>query len=99
MLNKVTYTEGVTLIHAQNLNEIQDAIIENEGDIDGLQTDVGGLQTDVGNLQGQVVFTAPDTDGTYVLKVTVEDGTATYAWVEEQVEPEQQGELENEGGN
>lgn len=84
MLNKVTYTEGVTLIHAQNLNEIQDAVIQNEQDI-------GGLQTDVNNLQGHAVFTAPDADGTYVLKVTVEDGTATYTWVEEEVS--------NESGN
>lgn len=89
MLNKVTYTEGVTLIHAQNLNEIQDAIIENEGDIDDLQTDVG-------NLQAQTVFTAPQADGTYVLKVTVADGEVTYEWVEEETEPEVNN---NEGEN
>lgn len=99
MLNKVTYTNLITLIPAENLNDIQDAIIQNEEDISDLQTDVGGLQTgvedlqtDVGDLQAHAVFTAPTTDGAYVLKVTVENGTPTFSWVEEQ-------EVTNESGS
>lgn len=95
-MTKVEYIEGVTLIHAQNLNDIQDAIIEDEGNISELQTDVGGLQSDVSDIQAQTVFTAPETDGTYVLKVTVAGGEATYEWVEEEVEPEVNN---NEGEN
>lgn len=99
-MEKVTYTDLITLIPAKNLNDIQDAINQNESDIgdlqtdvSGLQTDVGGLQTDVENLQTDVddlqahaVFTAPTTDGAYVLKVTVENGTPTFSWVAEQEE-------------
>ena len=32
-LNKVTYVDGVTLITAQNLNDIQDAVIDLQGNI------------------------------------------------------------------
>lgn len=87
MLSKVTYTNLITLIPAENLNDIQDAIIQNEEDISDLQSDVSGLQTgvedlqtDVGDLQAHAVFTAPTTDGTYTLKVTVENGTPTFSW-------------------
>lgn len=99
-MEKVTYTDLITLIPARNLNDIQDAIIQNEEDISDLQTDVSELQTDVGNLQtgvenlqtdvgdiqGHAVFTAPTSDGTYTLKVTVENGTPTFSWVAEQEE-------------
>jgi len=85
-MEKVTYTELVTLIPAKNLNDIQDAINQNESDIGDLQTDVENLQTDVGDLQTHAVFTAPTADGTYTFKVTVENGTPTFSWVAEQEE-------------
>ena len=85
-MDKVTYTDSITLIPAKNLNDIQDAINQNESDIEDLQTDVGDLQTDVGDIQGHAVFSAPTADGTYVLKVTVENGTPTFSWVAEQEE-------------
>ena len=37
-MNKVTYIDEVTVISAQNLNDIQDAINTNETDIDSLET-------------------------------------------------------------
>lgn len=92
-MEKVTYTDLITLIPAKNLNDIQDAIIQNEEDISDLHTDVEDLQTgvedlqtDVGDLQAHAVFTAPTSDGTYTLKVTVENGTPTFSWIAEQEE-------------
>ena len=35
-LNKVTYVDHVTVISAQNLNDIQDAVIANEDAIDNI---------------------------------------------------------------
>ncbi len=46
-LNKVTYVENTTVIHAQNLNDIQDEIIENAGGISDLNADLTELSDDV----------------------------------------------------
>lgn len=81
MLTKVTYYENSTLIHAQNMNDIQDEIIANAGDIAEIQEDVSDIQA---------VIEAPTTDGTYVLKVTVEDGEATFSWVAEESNAEEE---------
>jgi hypothetical protein len=58
-LQKVTYTDGVTVIFAQNLNDIQDAII-------ALQSGGGSGVTSVNGKTGVVVLTASDVGaGTY----------------------------------
>lgn len=55
-LTKVTYVDTTTVIHAQNLNDIQDEIIANADDIDALETTVGALGN-VANLTYTVVST------------------------------------------
>ena len=49
-LTKRTYVDGETVITAENLNDIQDAIIENEGAIETLQDDVEGLNEDKADI-------------------------------------------------
>lgn len=44
-LNKVTYEDNVTVIYAQNLNEIQDEVIRNAGDITDNREAIADLQT------------------------------------------------------
>lgn len=46
-LVKRTYIDGETVITADNLNDIQDAIIENEEAIEDVETDITGLQADI----------------------------------------------------
>lgn len=43
-LNKVTYEDNVTVIYAQNLNEIQDEVIRNAGDITDNREAIADLQ-------------------------------------------------------
>lgn len=50
-LNKVTYTDGETVIGAGNLNDIQDEILLNAGRIADLQGDTEDLADDVADLQ------------------------------------------------
>lgn len=44
-MNKVTYTDRVTVIPASNLNEIQDAV-------NSLETTASDIQTQIDNKQG-----------------------------------------------
>ena len=48
-LNKRTYVDQETVITAQNLNEIQDAIIANEEAIEDQGDDIGNRQDAVGD--------------------------------------------------
>ena len=48
-LDKVTYVDDVTVIHADNLNDIQDEIIQNASDINGKVSKAGDTMT--GNLE------------------------------------------------
>lgn len=58
-LNKVNYVDGVTVITAQNMNDIQDAIID-------LESGGGSGVTSVNGKTGVVVLTASDVGaGTY----------------------------------
>lgn len=53
-----------------------------EGDGDYIVRQVSGINTYVPiTFPADELPAAPTTDGTYVLKVTVADGTATYSWV------------------
>lgn len=58
-LNKVNYVDGVTVITAQNMNDIQDAIV-------ALESEGGSGVTSVNGKKGVVVLTASDIGaGTY----------------------------------
>ena len=62
-LNKRTYVDQETVITAQNLNEIQDAIIANEEAIEDQGDDIGNLQDAVGDGALDSDFTATDLTG------------------------------------
>ena len=42
-LNKRIYTDGETVITAQNMNDIQDAVIANQEDVEALKNHVSTL--------------------------------------------------------
>ena len=42
-LEKVNYEDGVTVISAKNMNEIQDAVINNQNDVETLKIQVSTL--------------------------------------------------------
>lgn len=42
-LEKVNYEDSVTVISAKNLNEIQDAVISNQQDVENLKNQVATL--------------------------------------------------------
>lgn len=74
-LDKVTYTDGVTVISASNLNAIQDAIIELENSVPGETISASVTQTENG-------ATITITDGSGTTTATVQNGTATDAQVD-----------------
>ena len=51
-LTKRTYVDGETVITAENLNDIQDAIIENAEDIATQGEDIGDLKVEKANIDG-----------------------------------------------
>ena len=62
-LVKRTYVDLVTVIPAENLNAIQDAIIENEEAIEEQGDDIGELQDAVGDGTLDPDFTATNLTG------------------------------------
>ncbi len=53
-LHKVTYVDDDTVIHASNLNEIQDEIIRHDEEIIDADTQLANLGNDVDNLETAV---------------------------------------------
>lgn len=71
--NTVTYDGTGTSIEATN---VQNAITE-------LDTDLQSTKDSFSDVVDMVRFPTDAADGTYVLKATVSDGDATFAWVAE----------------
>ena len=90
---KNTWKNGDT-VTAAKLNNIEDGVAAASvaelpavsGSDNGKALMVSGGQWEAGNLPTELPA-APAEDGTYTLKVTVADGTATYAWVSDPAEP------------
>lgn len=59
-LNKVVYTDDVTVIEAQNLNDIQDAIIDAESDISDIHDAIDTMDAELAvmNITEAQTYTA-----------------------------------------
>lgn len=53
-LNKVQYTDGETVIYANNLNEIQDEILSHASEITEVGENISDLDSDLSELEGTV---------------------------------------------
>lgn len=73
-LDKVTYVDDVTVIHADNLNDIQDEIIRNASDISALDTALSGKVSKAGDtMTGDLILQ----DGSCITQDTrITSGTA-----------------------
>lgn len=59
MLQKVTYVSNETIITAENLNNIQDAVIDNSTSVNNLTTRVNGLDKSINGLDASIQGKAP----------------------------------------
>lgn len=72
-LNKLNYVDQVTVIPASNLNDIQDAIIELEGDVGEIETEIEG------KADADSVYTKTEADALLNAKA---DSSAVYTKTE-----------------